>query len=347
MATIQNIPGNEAPATSRAKINSNFTAVNDEVVAATSAVAGKENSGTAAAAVAAHVAAGDPHTQYAPKVDAPLTGNTTYQRMSPGMHDHGSVASGTVTLNSTLSANRVILTGTAMTVAFPSGAARTLQSLLVTSTNAADGTITIPSSRSLNSGTTITTFTLPAGGVALLTWFYDGTTYFLLGETLTPAQIKAALAITIADTTGTVPVARGGTGLTALGAALQLLRVNAAGDAFEFADPSAGSGDVSAASNFGTDNRVLRSDGTTKGAQASSVEIDDSGNIGPVSDSVPNHVAFWDGHATAPKAVRFTAPTTVTTEYTVIWPAAPGTAGQILSVASVAGTTLTLQWSTP
>jgi hypothetical protein len=33
MATIQNIPGNEAPATSRAKINSNFTAVNDEVVA--------------------------------------------------------------------------------------------------------------------------------------------------------------------------------------------------------------------------------------------------------------------------------------------------------------------------
>ena len=88
-------------------------------------------------------------------------------------------------------------------------------------------------------------------------------------------------------------------------------------------------------------------DSTQDTPMEESINIDDSGNIGPVSDSVPNHVAFWDGHATAPKAVRFTAPTTVTTEYTVIWPAAPGTSGQILSVASVAGTTLTLQWSTP
>lgn len=285
--------------------------------------------------------------QLAPKADAPLTGNTTYQRMSPGMHDHGSVASGTVTLNSTLSANRVVLTGTAMTVAFPSGAARTLQSLLVTSTNAADATITIPSSRSLNSGTTITTFTLPAGGVALLTWFYDGTTYFLLGEALTPAQIKAALAITIADTTGTVPVARGGTGLTALGAALQLLRVNAAGDAFEFADPSAGSGDVSAASNFGTDNVIIRSDGTSKGVQGSGPRITDAGDIEVYGDGIPGSVALADGDATSPESVVLTAPFDVTTSYSVVLPPAPGTAGQVLSIASVSGTTLTLQWSTP
>lgn len=208
MATIQNIPGNEAPATSRAKINSNFTAVNDEVVAATSAVAGKENSGTAAAAVAAHVAAGDPHTQYAPKADAPLTGNTTYQRMSPGMHDHGSVASGTVTLNSTLSANRVTLTGTAMTVAFPAGDPRNLQTLLVTNSNAADATITVPSSRSLNSNATITNFTLSAGITALLTWYYDGTTYFLLGETLTSSQVKVALALVAADLSDFAAAAR-------------------------------------------------------------------------------------------------------------------------------------------
>lgn len=347
MATITTILGSDSPAESRVDINDNFAALNVEVVAATAAVAGKEATGTAAAAVATHVGLSDPHTQYAPKANAPLTGNTSYERTSPSIHNHGDIASGTLTLHATIGSNRANLTGTALTVAFPSGAARALQSLLLTSSNAADGTITIPSSRSLNSGSTITSFTIPAGGATLLTWFYDGTTYFLIGETLTAAQVKAALAITIADTTGTVPVTRGGTGLTALGSALQVLRVNAAGTAFEFADATAGSGDVSAASNFGTDNRVVRSDGTTKGVQGSGVEIDDSGNIGPVSDSIPNHVAFWDGHATAPKAVRFTAPTTVTTEYTVIWPAAPGTAGQILSVASVAGTTLTLQWSTP
>lgn len=43
-----------------------------------------------------------------------------------------------------------------------------------------------------------------------------------------------------------------------------------------------GSGDVSAASNFGTDNRLIRSDGTTKGVQASAVTVDDSGNISGV-----------------------------------------------------------------
>lgn len=127
----------------------------------------------------------------------------------------------------------------------------------------------------------------------------------------------------------------------------QVLRTNAGATGTEWADAASGTGDVSAVSNFGTDNRVIRSDGTTKGVQGSDVEIDDSGNIGPVSDSIPNHIALWDGHATAPKAIRHTAPTTVTTEYIVIWPAAPGTSGQILSVASVTGSTITLQWSTP
>lgn len=36
---------------------------------------------------------------------------------------------------------------------------------------------------------------------------------------------------------------------------------------------------VTASSNFGTDNRLLRSDGTTKAAQASAVTLDDSGNF--------------------------------------------------------------------
>jgi hypothetical protein len=40
-----------------------------------------------------------------------------------------------------------------------------------------------------------------------------------------------------------------------------------------------GSGDVTAASTFGTDNRAIRSDGTGKGVQSSGITIDDSDNM--------------------------------------------------------------------
>jgi hypothetical protein len=40
-----------------------------------------------------------------------------------------------------------------------------------------------------------------------------------------------------------------------------------------------GSGDVLATSNFGNDNRILRSDGSAKNVQASAVTLDDSGNV--------------------------------------------------------------------
>ena len=41
----------------------------------------------------------------------------------------------------------------------------------------------------------------------------------------------------------------------------------------------AGTGDVEAALAFGTDNRVIRSDGTAKGVQASGITVDDSDNV--------------------------------------------------------------------
>lgn len=44
-------------------------------------------------------------------------------------------------------------------------------------------------------------------------------------------------------------------------------------------DAGAGSGDVTAASSFGTDNRLIRSDGTGKGVQVSLIAVDDSGNV--------------------------------------------------------------------
>lgn len=45
-----------------------------------------------------------------------------------------------------------------------------------------------------------------------------------------------------------------------------------------------GSGDVTAASNFGTDNVLLRSNGTGKGAQATGIAVDDSDNVTGIAD---------------------------------------------------------------
>lgn len=53
------------------------------------------------------------------------------------------------------------------------------------------------------------------------------------------------------------------------------------------ANPSwgaAGAGDVTAASAFAADNLLLRSDGTAKGAQASAIAVDDSGNVSGVKN---------------------------------------------------------------
>lgn len=46
-----------------------------------------------------------------------------------------------------------------------------------------------------------------------------------------------------------------------------------------FFDLGAGSGDVTASAAFATDNRLIRSDGTGKGVQASGITIDDSDNV--------------------------------------------------------------------
>lgn len=54
------------------------------------------------------------------------------------------------------------------------------------------------------------------------------------------------------------------------------------GDEIVGATPS-GSGDVTAASNFGTDNRLIRSDGTTKGVQVSGVTVSDTNAMSGLS----------------------------------------------------------------
>lgn len=73
---------------------------------------------------------------------------------------------------------------------------------------------------------------------------------------------------------------RGATGWTILapGTSGQVLQSGGAAANVSWATV-AGTGDVTAASAFGTDNRVIRSDGTGKGVQSSGVTLDDSNNL--------------------------------------------------------------------
>jgi hypothetical protein len=103
---------------------------------------------------------------------------------------------------------------------------------------------------------------------------YDADLDDLADGSLTGSKVGSGIAAGNI-TTGTVGTARLGSG-TADGTTF--LR----GDG-TWAAP-AGSGDVTAASNFGTDNLLVRSDGTTKGVQASGITIDDSNNITGVGD---------------------------------------------------------------
>lgn len=80
------------------------------------------------------------------------------------------------------------------------------------------------------------------------------------------------------------------TGDSGSGGVKGLVPAPAAGDAaankFLNADGTfkvpSGGGDVTAASNFAVDNRLIRSDGTSKGVQASGISVDDSDNVSGV-----------------------------------------------------------------
>ena len=211
MATIQNIPGNEAPATSRAKINSNFTAVNDEVVAATSAVAGKENSGTAAAAVAAHVAAGDPHTQYAPKDSPTFTGTATVETLviTKGVTIAPAPMLALVIDIKEQRNTKSLSTSSTLTLSATPTAGDTFGAIL-TEASGSEITVTIPECYSANRGGLITDFVLAGNAVAELGFWHDGTQLNISGDPRTQAQERTALGLgdsatrNVGTTVGTV-----------------------------------------------------------------------------------------------------------------------------------------------
>lgn len=123
-------------------------------------------------------------------------------------------------------------------------------------------------------GTNVQAFDADLSTIAGLTATTDNFIQSKVGAwaSRTPTQVTADLINFVGDAG-----AGGSKGLVpapAIGDATKFLK----GDG-TWAAAGGGSGDVTAAANFGTDNRIIRSDGTLKGVQASAVDLDDNGTI--------------------------------------------------------------------
>jgi hypothetical protein len=295
----------------------------------------------------------------APASNATLTGTTTTDAIKPDIANLGTVASGNVTLSTTKAVSRVVLSGASATVVFPAGDPRVSQSLIVDSTSGSDTTISMEESWSMVRDTLITSFVLPAGLSTVLTWVHDGTQYIVSGDRQTLAQAKAALNLTSADIPDLdtdlallAPIASPTfTGIPAVPTADQAVNTTqAASTAYvrtAISAIGAGSGDVVGPVSS-TDNAIARFNGTGgKTLQNGGPTINDSGEIEIYGDTIPGSLTLADADATAPETLVLTAPVDISASYVLIFPSAQGTAGQVLSIASVTGNKVTLQWSTP
>lgn len=112
-----------------------------------------------------------------------------------------------------------------------------------------------------NTGGTITWETCAAGGSVATDAIFNAAGDLVQG--------------TGADTSARLPI----------GTANQVLKVNAGATAVEWGT-LAGTGDVTAASSFGTDNVIIRSDGTGKGVQLTGISVADTTNIISGSDAI-------------------------------------------------------------
>jgi hypothetical protein len=233
-----------------------------------------------------------------------------------------------------------------------------------------DRTVTVPSSKSFARGATITSFIVPANGSAHVVWYWDGTTYHIYGDPVTPAQVKAALAISAGDVSGLATVATTGAAanvsglapiatsgsaadlsagvlaparIAAGGTPLQMVRINAGGTALEYAAPGSGSGDVVGPASAVDGGLVVFDTTTGKLVKlAPGWGLSAEGELTRSSDGIPGSWGLGDA-SDPPKFVHWSAPTTLTDEYTFSIPAVMPTAGQALVVDSVTGSVVQLK----
>jgi hypothetical protein len=140
-------------------------------------------------------------------------------------------------------------------------------------------------------------------------------------------------------TTGTLPTSKGGTGLTSIGTANQVIRVNSGATALEYATLTAGDVNGPASS---TDNAIVRFDSTTgKLLQNSSATITDTGQasfvgyaqvLANTGAGTPGYLELQSNNSgTGTKTLRIqpsAAATTSTQTYT--FPTSYGSSGQYL-----------------
>ena len=105
-----------------------------------------------------------------------------------------------------------------------------------------------------------------------------------------------------------------------------------------WATPGGGSGDVTAATSFGTDNVLVRSDGTGKGVQASAISVDDSDNVTGVTtidvDGTTESTSATTGVVKAAGGIS--------AQKNIV---AGGQIGGIINDVGASGTTKTIDWN--
>jgi hypothetical protein len=175
-----------------------------------------------------------------------------------------------------------------------------------------------------------------------------GAAYFVGGALGTPASV------TLTNATG-LPLSTGVTGN------LPVTNLNsgtgASSSTFWRGDGTwatvSGSGDVTAASAFGTDNVVIRADGTGKGVQPSTCSISDAGlmtcagGFATGDGTAAGEVQLPELSANGSNYIGIRAPNDITTTLTLVLPNADPTAGQVLSFGVPSSGVSTGSWMTP
>lgn len=209
---------------------------------------------------------------------------------------------------------------------------------------------TFPSSYSDTLNQNITNCTIPANGFAEVRWCYTGSNYNVFGAPATPDQLKAKLELTVADISGAAPLINAylsgsptaptpafGNNSNQLATTSYVLSA--------LLSAGGGTGNVSALTTFNVTDRIIVSDGTVRGVKSTNVTVTSAG-IDVNADGIPGALVFSDGRSTNPNWVAVTAAQSISGNYTIILPAISGTnVGQLLSISSIAGSTLTLGFS--